>query len=130
MLTEYTGYFDASGGKDHGFIVVAGWLSTVERWKSFEIDWNNFLVKNKVSHFHMSEFAHSKGPFANWKGEPRRAEFLGAAVHIISSHVEFGVACIVDFLYRPRFPGHKVDVHAATGSAAWSQAARVRAGLR
>jgi hypothetical protein len=33
-------------------------------------------------------------------------------------------------LYRPRFPGHKVDVHAATGSAAWSQAARVRAGLR
>lgn len=34
------------------------------------------------------------------------------------------------FLYRPRFPGHKVDVHAATGSAASSQAARVRAGLR
>ena len=34
------------------------------------------------------------------------------------------------YLYRPRFPGHKVDVHAATGSAASSQAARVRAGLR
>ncbi len=98
MLSSYNGYFDAAGGKDHGFIVVAGWMSTLDRWESFEWKWNEFLIHYDLPYFHMKEFAQSRGPFASWKGdEQKREDCLRVAADIIGSHVDFGVACIVEF---------------------------------
>ena len=46
----------------------------------------------------MKEFAQSKGPFTEWKGnEEKRAKFLATLAEIIRAHVDGGLACIVEF---------------------------------
>lgn len=98
MLGEYTFYCDAAGGDDHGFVVVAGYLSTFEKWLSFEKNWNLHLAAYDLPYFHMKEFAQSKGAFAEWdNNEDRRRAFLGRAASIIADHVERSFACIVEF---------------------------------
>ncbi len=99
LFAMFTTYHDAAGGKDHGFIIVSGWLSSLVRWDRFEVDWRLLLAKYNLPYFHMKEFVQSKGPFAkNWQGnEPKRARFLAHAVSIIKSHVEYGAACFVEF---------------------------------
>jgi hypothetical protein len=98
MLNSYTLYGDAGGGRDHGFIVVSGYLSTFGRWCSFVAAWQYTLACFNAPYFHMKEFSQSKGPFASWKGEePRRARFLGALAEIIHANVELSLACIVEF---------------------------------
>jgi hypothetical protein len=98
MMTSYYLYCDEAGGKDHGFIVVAGYLSTFARWEAFTQEWNQLLVAYDLPYFHMKEFAQSKGPFAKWKdNEGKRTAFLSCAAAIIRNHVERGFASIVEF---------------------------------
>jgi hypothetical protein len=95
-----TAYFDEA--YDHGFTVVCGWISSVESWDNFEVDWKLFLIKHDIPYFHMKEFAHSRGPFAKWKDQPeRRKHFLRDAWDIIESRVRRGFVCGVwDVLYN------------------------------
>jgi hypothetical protein len=44
----------------------AAWTELTDRWK-------NALMESSVPHFHMSEFAHSLGPFTGWSEEQRRS---------------------------------------------------------
>lgn len=99
MLNGYYLYCDAAGGKDHGFIVVAGWLSTFSKWNEFTGEWNrDLLTAFDVPYFHMKEFAQSTGPFKSWKDdEPRRIRFMQRAAGIIGNHVERGFSSIVIF---------------------------------
>jgi hypothetical protein len=98
MSSNYL-YCDAGGGKDHGFIVVAGYLSTCERWNAFAGEWNRLLASFDVPYFHMKKFAQFKEPFdsARWKDEERRARFLSNAAKIIVSNVEKSFASYVEF---------------------------------
>ncbi len=97
-MNSYTLYCDAAGGKDHGFIVVAGYLSTFSRWLSFTKEWNLLLSAFTLSDFHMKDFAQSKGAFADWKdNEDKRKKFLSRAAEIIASNVERSFACLVEF---------------------------------
>ena len=90
-------YSDKAGGADHGFVVVAGWLSTYAKWDLFEVHWKLLLARYNLPYFHMAEFAQSTGPFLSWKGnEPKRANFLALACEVIRDCVEYGAACIVD----------------------------------
>lgn len=92
----FTAYFDASGGRDRGIIVVAGWLSTVARWERFDTDWRLLLAQYDLPYFHMVEFAHSKGPYEDWEGrENKRTAFLRKAVDIIRANVDHGFCCLV-----------------------------------
>jgi len=98
MLSGYTLYGDAAGGKDHGFIVVSGYLATVDQWSEFIHDWRLLLAMYDVPYFHMKEFSQSKGPFTSWKDdEPKRKRFLSKAAEIIRSRVEYGLSCIVEY---------------------------------
>jgi hypothetical protein len=99
VLNSYYLYCDAAGGQDHGFIVVAGWLSTFEKWNVLVSEWNrDLLACFDVPYFHMKEFAQSTGPFASWKGdETKRARFMERAAGIIGNNVERGLSCIVPF---------------------------------
>lgn len=98
LMNEYRLYCDAAGGKDHGFIVVAGYLSTFQKWMNFQVEWNKLLALFNVSYFHMKEFAQSKGPFKSWKNdEPKRIRFLSRAAQIIVSNVERSFGCIVRY---------------------------------
>lgn len=98
-----TSYFDASGGEDHGFVVVAGYVARLSRWEAFARDWRFMLKEYDVPHFHMKDFAHSKEPFntPQWKDEPHRENFLRDLVSVIATYTDFGVACLIryqDFL--------------------------------
>jgi hypothetical protein len=87
-------YFDESRGK--GFVVVGGWIASVEDWEHFEVDWKLFLIAYKVPYFHMKELAHFIGPYEKWKNAPNfRARFMRDAWDIISSRVRRGFICEV-----------------------------------
>jgi hypothetical protein len=74
-------YADGSGGVDIGASIVSGWLSEVYQWELFDYDWRILLAQYDLPYFHMKEFAHSKGPFTNWKDEPNKREnFLRKAI--------------------------------------------------
>jgi hypothetical protein len=104
LLSEYTPeslvamwstYCDASGGTDQPVQVVAGLISTTARWKIFETDWRIALASFGVPYFHMKEFAHSRGPFSDWKGQSQRTRFLRTLIDIIASNVECGVGMLL-----------------------------------
>jgi hypothetical protein len=98
MIDSYALYCDAAGGEDHGFIVVAGYLSTLSKWRDFAEDWKYLLATYDLPYFHMKEFAQSKGPFVSWKDdEPKRARFLSKAAMIIQQNVQRGFAHMVEF---------------------------------
>ncbi|HUJ39995.1 MAG TPA: hypothetical protein VLW54_05570, partial [Candidatus Acidoferrales bacterium] len=79
-----TAYCDDAGGKDHNFTIICGYISTIEQWESFEIDWKLFLASYGVSYLHMKEFTAYSGPFAKWKGkESIRRRFLKDASVVI-----------------------------------------------
>ena len=96
-MESYYRYCDEAGGKDHGFIVLAGYLTTFKQWNAFTAQWNFALLASfNIPYFHMKEFAQSKGPFESWKNdEPKRARFLETAAGIIAAHVERAFSCIV-----------------------------------
>ena len=52
IMSSYYLYCDAGGGKDHGFIVVAGYLSTFDRWNAFTAEWNELLARFEIPYFH------------------------------------------------------------------------------
>ncbi len=87
-----TAYFDEAIEKD--FTVVCGWVSDVNGWEGFEVDWTLFLAKYEVPYFHMKEFAQFKGPFAKWKdNETRRRQFLSDALDIAQSRTLRSFVC-------------------------------------
>src|SRR2546422_501939 len=89
----FTSYCDAAGGKDHGFIVVSGWLSSIAKWERFTADWSLVLAHYAVPYFHMKEFAQSKGPYKSWQGkEGQRKNFLRMLTEIIALNVDYGMA--------------------------------------
>src|SRR5579863_351601 len=88
----FTAYYDAAGGKDHGFIVVAGWVSDLEMWEKFAVDWRLALAQAHVPYFHMKAFSQSKLHFESWKDqEGKRRNFLHTLTSIIRSYVRYGV---------------------------------------
>jgi len=94
----FTCYFDASGGKDLKVMIVSGWISEINQWELFEGDWRILLAHYDLPYFHMKEFAHSKGPFASWKGkEGQRSNFLRMAVDTIANRVHRGFTCVVEY---------------------------------
>ena len=89
LFTMLTAHFDESCGG--GFVVVGGWIASVEEWDRFEIDWKLFLIDYKVPYLHMKEYAHSVGPYKKWKDSPHfRARFLHDAWEVIRPCVRNG----------------------------------------
>jgi hypothetical protein len=97
-VNRVTSYFDASGGAGHPLVIVAGYLSTVGKWKQFDAEWQRILGRQEfnVPYFHMKEFAHSTGKFEGWKGnEKRRRRFINALISVIIQHCKAGFACAI-----------------------------------
>jgi hypothetical protein len=93
----FTLYCDASGNETDPLFVVAGAVGTVEGWKAFDRDWKLALSDNGLTYFRMSEFAQSKGQFANgWEGnEDRRRAFLNRLIGIIIPTVKCWIGAAV-----------------------------------
>jgi hypothetical protein len=97
LFGMFTCYFDESGGADHGFITVCGWVASVERWQRFDVEWKSMLAAYDVPYFHLKELAHFRGPYSKWRG-PRveeRDAFFKESSRIICETVEHGFLCAV-----------------------------------
>jgi hypothetical protein len=91
-----TGYFDDAGGADHGFTVVAGWVSTIEQWQIFNNRWSEMLATYQVPWFDMKTLSHFKGEYALWKETPTvKDAFVAEACKIIASTAMFQFASSV-----------------------------------
>jgi hypothetical protein len=83
-----TGYFDETGHTDDPtlhFVGMAGFIAPSEAWINFESEWQDTLRKAGLKEaFHMKDFAHSAGQFAEWKGQEEKPQLLfGRLVEII-----------------------------------------------
>ena len=95
----FTACFDASGHeKDQKFVVVAGFISSADDWRKFENQWQERLLGDGISCFHMSDFAASRGEFKlGWKNnEKHRQELLRDLMEIIRSFTYRRFLCAVE----------------------------------
>ncbi|MGA9566549.1 MAG: hypothetical protein WBS19_13565 [Candidatus Korobacteraceae bacterium] len=99
LFAMFTPYFDSShSGSGKGIWVVSGWLSTVEQWERFTVDWKLVLAKYDVPYFHMKEFAHSVDAYANgWKGEDtKRANFIRSLLSVIKDYARASFSSMIE----------------------------------
>ncbi|MBI4608672.1 MAG: DUF3800 domain-containing protein [Candidatus Rokubacteria bacterium] len=74
VATILTAYFDESGTHAGAKAVsVAGYVSTVKAWESFEREWRESLAIYNIDHFHMTDFVAGQGQFTNWPKQKKRS---------------------------------------------------------
>ncbi len=83
------GYFDDSGKlQDHDVTALCGWISQLQDWEKFALEWNALLEKHNISDFHMAQL----------KG---KCDFLPEFVDLIKRNILCGVgAAINTSVYR------------------------------
>ena len=80
-------------------MVVAGFLATLKQWSDFEKQWTSMLARFGVRYFRMTDFAHFRGPFKDWRvPEADRRALLQGAIAIISKFTwaSFGAGVLLE----------------------------------
>jgi hypothetical protein len=91
MLTLRTA-LDCSQDRKRQYFVMAGFVSSAERWTDFDGEWRKRLAGDELAYFHMHSFTQcihgSAGPFDDtWIGkEDRRQRLLADLLGIIQAH--------------------------------------------
>jgi hypothetical protein len=98
-MVALTACFDASGKEyDQRFIVVAGFVSSADRWITFDRVWNDRLKEDGLPYFHASALNRFSSPFnQGWKGNPSRINRLRenlADIAVAHSFAKF--ACVIE----------------------------------
>ncbi len=95
LMTEFSAYFDDSGKSDQGSVlVVAGYIATVDQWKSYDKKWGLVLDCYNVEYFQSRQFIHSTEQFEKWKGdETKRLSFIKTLISITTEYVLHGFSC-------------------------------------
>jgi len=90
LMTEYAGYFDASGRPDDKpFVVVAGFIATEKQWLEFEQPWREALrTYNLGQAFHMTDFQSQK--------RDDKGKVLDRLTDIIIAHTTANLSCSVE----------------------------------
>ena len=84
----FTAALDASGSSEHLVFVVAGFVAPHSAWEDFSKEWKGRLEQDGLSYFHMREYAHSVGPWREWKGDVgRRNRLYGDLMEIIKGNI-------------------------------------------
>lgn len=89
-MTEYAGYFDASGHpSDRPIVAVAGFIASEQQWLSFERAWEDALARYSLGDvFHMTDFEKQK--------RKDRGKVLDCLTDIINSHTAGHFSCAVE----------------------------------
>ncbi len=76
LIVALTAYLDASWTSSA--VTVAGYVSDVDRWASFETEWQDVLTGYGIEYFHMKDFAAREGDYKSWgpKGDCRLVRLL------------------------------------------------------
>ena len=89
-------YIDESGTHAGSpLTVMAGYISSPERWNAFEAEWESFLKTQRIDHLHSKELYHGQKYFRNLPWE-RRAEIGDQATAIINRHAMLGFVVVLD----------------------------------
>jgi hypothetical protein len=74
---------------------VAGWISTVERWRKLRKEWMKALRQAQIPDFHMKDYEWRQGVYADWV-EGKRIKVLRRLHWLIKEHVLAGVSVSVN----------------------------------
>jgi Protein of unknown function (DUF3800) len=93
-------YSDDSGDENdpqHSFVAVAGYVSTVEKWPRFELEWNEILVGYEVPYLHMREWVNKDSKiYKHLKDDDeRQASFFGDLAQCVKDNTVFSVNSVV-----------------------------------
>jgi hypothetical protein len=92
-------YADDSGDDadpQHAVISVAGYLSDVSRWSTFEVRWDEVLRKYEVEYLHMKEWWDRDGTYKELKKDKEReASFFRDLVQVIRDNITYCVSSVV-----------------------------------
>ena len=109
VLSGYNAFFDASYQKttDGGQTIVAGYVSSVEQWAQWEINWRLVLAAFDVPYFKMSEFLGCREAFKHhkWRSNSYRARFVSQLIDVTKEWTEASFGAL---LKHPRFNFHNV----------------------
>jgi hypothetical protein len=86
-------YFDESYTSRENDVVVAGYVSTIERWAVFAEQWKQRLEAYQVPYFHMMDFRNGRSRLLRHLSSTQRAQLLAELFDLIHQHVQFGVSC-------------------------------------
>jgi hypothetical protein len=91
-----TAFIDDSGsGGDSPCYVLAGLLSTVEKWAEFSVDWDAAIhSRPNIDYFKMSEAESLKGQFTAFNSEQRDAK-VHTLADLINKHVLFDYSVLI-----------------------------------
>lgn len=81
-------YIDESGTHGSPYIVMGGYVATLEQWAEFEAAWPQFLAKYRVKTFHSKDIRQGKGAFAKMP-LPERREFIDQAEKLANYYLSF-----------------------------------------
>jgi hypothetical protein len=88
-------YFDESMDPN-GELIVAGFASSADLWKSFTISWRECLDENQISHFHMHQLKSSKSKLFRHLTKDQRTQLFTKLLWLIQRHALIGVSCRVN----------------------------------
>ncbi len=89
----FTAYFDESGtSKDSTALTVAGAVSSNQKWRRLEKQWNEILANRVVKIFHMKDCAAGRGEFSGWSSSDRR-NFIYDLSECMGRHVKYAWSC-------------------------------------
>lgn len=115
-LTGYSAYFDRSADSQvaNEKTVVAGYISSIEQWAQWEVNWKLVLASFDVPYFHMRNFVACREPFDHpkWKSEAHRAQFLSRLIEVTSEWAVASIAVLINqstYDFANRF--YQLDKH-------------------
>jgi hypothetical protein len=96
-MVMLTGAFDVSYDEPlHRFLILAGFVSSAERWADYDVAWRNRLAIDGLPYFQMRQFAHSVGIFDGWRDkEEKRRRLLYDLLDILSAHAFHKFAIVI-----------------------------------
>jgi hypothetical protein len=91
--SQFTAYFDASGNRDTSAISMAGFVSRLNKWERFEVEWRALLPPG-IPMFHMTDFVNSRKGWESWRRAPGRGPLFDRLIACIKKNTNkgFGVS--------------------------------------
>lgn len=85
-------YIDESGTHNDRFLVVAAYISQVEKWAAFAQEWKGVLVDYSLPSFHMKDFRNPHCRVYKHLTARDKESLLGGLIDVIHRHILIGVA--------------------------------------
>lgn len=89
VVCVFVCYLDDSDSQLSRVATLAGYVSTLDEWKAFEVDTAPLFLCHGVDVLHAKEFHDTKGCFAGWS-RIRKHSFVEELYDLVGKHVFSG----------------------------------------